>query len=62
VLGEDKFVTFICNSVAVRLKEPAFTASLNRWLDVLGEDKFVTFVCGSVTVICKEIETCYIYI
>ena len=48
VLGKDKFVTFICNSVAARLQDPAFTDSLDNWLKVLGKDKFVTFICNGV--------------
>ena len=38
--------------------EPAFTASLNHWLDVLGEAKFVTFISGSVAV--RGQRTCHL--
>ena len=47
-LGEDKFVTFICNSVACRFHDAAFTVWLDLWFDRLGKDMFVTFICGSV--------------
>ena len=47
-----------CNVVATRLMEPAFTASLNHWLDVLGEAKFVTFISGSVAV--RGQRTCHL--
>jgi len=43
----DKFVTFMCGSVASRLGEPAFIKAATRWSVELG-DKFATFMCGSV--------------
>jgi hypothetical protein len=34
--------------VAARLENPAFTDSLNAWLEALGKERFVTFMCGGV--------------
>ena len=48
ILGDDRFTTFMRDSVAARLGEPDFTALLEQWRTVLGDDRFVTFICDSV--------------
>jgi hypothetical protein len=49
VLGEAKFVSFMCDSVAARLGDPDFTDILEKWRSILGDTKFVTFLSDSVT-------------
>ena len=48
LLGDDRFVTFICDGVACRLGEKAFADLLEHWHTLLGDDRFVTFICDSV--------------
>jgi hypothetical protein len=48
LLGSDKFVTFMCDSVASKLLDDAFNARMLEWRDLLGSDKFVTFMCNGV--------------
>ena len=48
VLGDDRFVTFICDSVAARLGDAGFVEALERWCGALGDDRFVTFIKSSV--------------
>ncbi len=45
-LGKDKFVTFMCDSVASRLHDDAFIDRLDEWYGRLGKDKFVTCIFG----------------
>ncbi len=39
------FATFVCDSVAARLVDPAFTVALNNWLGAIGPDRFVIYIC-----------------
>ena len=44
----NNFNAFICDSVACRLGDAAFTDQLEQWRTVLGDDRFATFICNSV--------------
>ena len=45
ILGDAKFATFMCNSVAARLGDPDLTALLETWRSILGDAKFAAPPC-----------------
>jgi hypothetical protein len=47
-LGAEKFVTWMCDSLAVRLLNPDFDERLRYWMDELGAELFVKFMCNSL--------------
>ena len=56
-LGPARFATFVCDSVAARLVDPAFTVALNRWLDALGTDRFAGLLRNNVACRWQALDT-----
>ena len=49
VLGEDRFITFMCNGVAARLMDDEFDECITRWLELLGPAKLCTLLNTPLT-------------